>query len=66
MICVFPFSNGIPDPGLALNTVLPQMFIVGIPYRVLVGHSLGGPMAINTLINHTDLFSAYLAIDPGM
>jgi predicted alpha/beta superfamily hydrolase len=35
-------------------------------YRILIGHSLGGLMVINTLINHPHLFSAYLAIDPSM
>ena len=35
-------------------------------YRILVGHSLGGLTAINILLNHTDLFSAYIAIDPSM
>lgn len=36
------------------------------PYRILIGHSLGGLMVINTLINHTSLFNAYVAIDPSM
>lgn len=36
------------------------------PYRTLIGHSIGGLMAINTLINHTGLFNAYIAIDPSM
>jgi len=36
------------------------------PYRVLIGHSLGGLMVINTLVNHPGLFSAYIAIDPSM
>jgi uncharacterized protein len=35
-------------------------------YRTLIGHSLGGLYAINTLINHTDLFANYLAIDPSL
>jgi predicted alpha/beta superfamily hydrolase len=35
-------------------------------YRVLIGHSLGGLMVINTLIHHTDLFNTYIAIDPSM
>jgi predicted alpha/beta superfamily hydrolase len=34
------------------------------PYRMFVGHSLGGLMVINTLINHPSLFSSYVAIDP--
>lgn len=36
------------------------------PYRVLIGHSFGGLMAIHILINHTNLFNAYIAIDPSM
>jgi predicted alpha/beta superfamily hydrolase len=36
------------------------------PYRIFIGHSLGGLMVINTLVNHPNLFSAYLAIDPSM
>ena len=36
------------------------------PYRMLIGHSLGGLMVVNTLINHTDLFDDYLAIDPSL
>ncbi len=36
------------------------------PYKMLIGHSLGGLMVINTLIHHTQLFNAYLAIDPSM
>jgi len=36
------------------------------PYRMLIGHSLGGLMVINTLIHHQYLFNAYLAIDPSL
>ena len=36
------------------------------PYRVLIGHSFGGLTVINTLVHHTDLFNAYVAIDPSM
>ena len=36
------------------------------PYRLLIGHSLGGLTAIHALINHPGLFNAYLAIDPSM
>lgn len=35
-------------------------------YRVLIGHSFGGLMVMNTFLNHTNLFNAYLAIDPSM
>ncbi|WP_271770200.1 alpha/beta hydrolase [Aquimarina algiphila] len=36
------------------------------PYRTLIGHSLGGLMVINTLINHQELFNNYIAIDPSL
>lgn len=36
------------------------------PYKVLVGHSLGGLLAIDIMTNYTNLFNAYLAIDPSM
>ena len=35
-------------------------------YRIFSGHSLGGLTVINTLLNHTGLFSAYIAIDPSL
>lgn len=36
------------------------------PYRMMIGHSFGGLMAIHTLVNRTRLFNAYIAIDPSM
>jgi len=36
------------------------------PYRVFSGHSLGGLTVINTLLNNTSLFNAYIAIDPSL
>ena len=36
------------------------------PYRTLIGHSFGGLMVINTLLKHTGLFNAYLALEPSM
>jgi predicted alpha/beta superfamily hydrolase len=35
-------------------------------FRTLIGHSYGGLFAIYTLINHPQLFSNYLAIDPSL
>jgi uncharacterized protein len=37
-----------------------------IPYRTLIGHSFGGLFVINTLLNHPDMFNAYVAIDPSL
>ena len=36
------------------------------PYKVFIGHSLGGLTVMNTLIRHPQIFNAYLAIDPSM
>ena len=36
------------------------------PWRMLIGHSLGGLTVINTLVHHPQVFNAYLAIDPSM
>lgn len=36
------------------------------PFKLLVGHSLGGLTAIDILTRRTDLFNAYIAIDPSM
>lgn len=36
------------------------------PYRLLVGHSLGGLTAIDILTKVPQLFNAYIAIDPSM
>jgi uncharacterized protein len=36
------------------------------PYRIFSGHSLGGLTVVNTLLNNTQLFNAYIAIDPSL
>lgn len=36
------------------------------PYRVFVGHSLGGLRVINTLVNQPHLFNSYIALDPSL
>jgi predicted alpha/beta superfamily hydrolase len=36
------------------------------PYRMFVGHSLGGLTVLNALINHPAMFNAYVAIDPSV
>jgi predicted alpha/beta superfamily hydrolase len=36
------------------------------PYRILIGHSFGGLTVMNIVINHTDMFNSYVAIDPSM
>jgi predicted alpha/beta superfamily hydrolase len=35
-------------------------------YRMLIGHSFGGLMVVYTLLNHSNLFNSYLAIDPSL
>lgn len=36
------------------------------PYRMLIGHSLGGLTVMEALVRHTGLFNSYVAIDPSM
>ncbi len=36
------------------------------PFRILVGHSLGGLFAIHTLTTRPELFDAYIAISPSL
>lgn len=36
------------------------------PYKVLVGHSLGGLTTIDVLARNANLFNAYIAIDPSL
>ena len=36
------------------------------PYRIFSGHSLGGLAALNAFFHHTDLFNAYIVIDPSI
>lgn len=36
------------------------------PYKILIGHSLGGLAVINTLIKFPGMFNAYVAIDPSV
>ncbi len=35
-------------------------------YNILVGHSFGGLFAMHVLVNHTQDFNAYIAIDPSL
>lgn len=36
------------------------------PYKMLIGHSLGGLTVMNMAIHHPGLFNSYIAIDPSM
>jgi predicted alpha/beta superfamily hydrolase len=50
------------------NEVIPHVesHYSTAPYRMLVGHSLGGLTVLNAIINHAALFNAYVAIDPSV
>ncbi len=50
------------------NEVAPHIDSIypTLSYRLLVGHSLGGIMAINALVHHKNLFRGYIVIDPSM
>lgn len=34
-------------------------------YNILIGHSFGGLLGMNTLLHHTTLFNAYILLDPS-
>ena len=36
------------------------------PVRILIGHSMGGLIAMDILLKHTDMFNYYAVIDPSM
>ena len=36
------------------------------PYKMLIGHSLGGLMVMHALVHHTSMFNSYICIDPSM
>jgi predicted alpha/beta superfamily hydrolase len=59
--------------GEALTTFLEKELIPyvestyrGSSDRMLVGHSTGGLMVVNTLLRHPAMFTHYVAIDPAM
>ena len=72
--------NGKPQPGLAASggmanflAFIEKELIPRIdrsyrtaPYRVFVGHSLGGITAIDALYSMPQTFNAYVAIDPSL
>jgi uncharacterized protein len=37
-----------------------------LPYRILVGHSLGGLLALDAFLRRPSVFQAYIAIDPSL
>ncbi|HWW03011.1 MAG TPA: alpha/beta hydrolase-fold protein [Candidatus Acidoferrum sp.] len=37
-----------------------------MPFRILVGHSLGGLFAMNALLHRPPIFQAFIAIDPSL
>ena len=73
-------ANGKPQPAFAASGGMPN-FLTFItteliprierdyrtaPYRVFVGHSLGGITTIDALYTMPDAFNAYVAIDPSL
>jgi predicted alpha/beta superfamily hydrolase len=36
------------------------------PYNILYGHSLGGLLAVHSLVNHPGMFNAYIAASPSL
>ena len=62
-------SGGMPNFLLFIKTELIPRIDAGYrtaPYRILVGHSLGGIAAIDALYTIPETFNAYVAIDPSL
>ena len=62
-------SGGMPNFFRFLqNELIPRIEATHrtAPFRVFVGHSLGGIAAINALYTIPDAFNAYVAIDPSL
>jgi predicted alpha/beta superfamily hydrolase len=36
------------------------------PYKLLMGHSLGGLLVVHTMVHHKGLFNSYIAIEPAI
>ncbi len=36
------------------------------PYKMLIGHSFGGLTVMEAFVHHTNLFNAYICVDPSM
>ncbi|MUP44472.1 tetratricopeptide repeat protein [Gramella sp. BOM4] len=45
---------------------IEKNYPAAISHRTLIGHSLGGILALHTFINRTDLFDNYIATDPAV
>jgi len=72
--------DGQPNPGLRTSGGMPKFFDFlrteliphiesqyrTMPYRIFVGHSLGGITTINALYEIPQTFNAYVAIDPSL
>ena len=69
-----PSTESLDSSGIERFTSFLEMELIPfietkypvLRYRTLIGHSLGGSFVINTLINHQNLFTNYLAIDPEL
>ena len=62
-------SGGMPNfLGFIKNELIPRIEQTyrTAPYRVFVGHSLGGITTINALYTMPETFNAYVAIDPSL
>lgn len=36
------------------------------PFKIFVGHSMGGLLAFHCFVNHPDMFNAYIAVSPSL
>lgn len=69
-----PESHPKPNGGGALFTAFLEGELIpyissryaAAPYRMLLGHSLGGLLAVHLLVNRPALFDAYAVLDPAL
>lgn len=65
----FPSSGGADNFLKFLQTELMPHIEASyrtLPYRILVGHSMGGVLATHTLLSNPSMFQAIIAIDPSL
>ena len=63
--CIIRFLNRFSVLIIELIPFIENKYPV-TNFRTLIGHSYGGLFTVYTLINHSHLFSNYIAIDPSL
>jgi predicted alpha/beta superfamily hydrolase len=72
LVPVYPASEKIEKANPFMNFLSAELMpyieerYPTAPYKVIVGHSLGGLTVIDLLVHYPSLFNAYIAIDPSL